>query len=209
MSVFYWHAGLMVVAWIVLIPAGALIARFFKVRPGQDPDKPDDRFWWNAHRVLQSAGAALAAAGAWVVFSELDGVIDWSVGHVQLGVAALALCAAQIFSSVLRGTKGGPTDTYADPDDPSTWRGDHYDMTLRRRAFELWHKNLGYISMALAVCAVWTGIELIGLPGWTKWALIAAVTAFVAAFIALTRHGRRIDTWRAIWGPLPRAPAKR
>ena len=202
MTVFLWHAALMAIAWLVLLPTGALIARFYKVRPRQRfPQQLDDKLWWNAHRLLQSAGAALAAYAFWVAYDALDDRIEWSLGHVQLGLAALGLCAAQLLSTLFRGTKGGPTDEFADPDDPLTWRGDHYDMTLRRRLFELWHKNLGYVSIALAVAAAWTGIELAGLPDWLAWALILLVLAFVAVFVMLTRKGRRVDTWLAIWGP--------
>ena len=43
-----WHARLMVLAWGVLLPLGALAARFFKVLPGQDwPRVLDARPWWH------------------------------------------------------------------------------------------------------------------------------------------------------------------
>ena len=32
----YWHARSMVLGWSVLLPLGILIARFFKIIPGQD-----------------------------------------------------------------------------------------------------------------------------------------------------------------------------
>ena len=202
MAVFYWHGAVMAVAWLVLLPAGVLIARFFKVRPGQDfPRQLDDQFWWHTHRILQFLGAGLAGLAAWWVYDARNGVIDWPLLHVQLGVAALALCAAQIVIPLFRGTKGGPTDEFADPEDPLTWRGDHYDMSLRRRLFEAWHKNCGYVAMILAVGAVWTGIELAGLEEWWKWGVVLSVGMFVALFIRFSRERRHVDTWLAIWGP--------
>lgn len=202
MTAFYWHGAMMAVAWLVLIPAGSLIARFYKVRPTQDyPNHVDDSFWWNAHRILQCAGAALAALAVWWAYDARGEVIDWQVAHVQLGIVALALCAAQLFSPFLRGSKGGPTDTYADPADPLTWRGDHYDMTLQRRVFEAWHKNFGYVAMLVAVAAAWTGIETAGLPDWWKFGIVLAVVTFLVVFVRLTRRWRRVDTWLAIWGP--------
>lgn len=202
MTAFYWHGAMMAVAWLVLIPAGAIIARFYKVRPSRNyPQEVDDQFWWHAHRVLQSLGAGLAALAVWWAYDARDGTIDWQVFHVQLGIAALALCAAQMLSPLLRGSKGGPSGEYADPADPLTWRGDHYDMTLQRRAFEAWHKNFGYVAMALATAAVWTGIETLGLEEWWKWGVAAAVTVFLTIFVRLSRQRRRIDTWLAIWGP--------
>lgn len=202
MAAFLWHGGLMAAAWLVLLPLGTLVARFYKVRPGQDwPRQLDDKWWWNWHRILQSAGAALSALAFWIVWQALDEQVDWAVPHVQLGLAVLGLCAAQLGSALLRGSKGGPTEKHADPADPWTWRGDHYDMTLRRRLFELWHKTLGYAALALAAAAAWTGIGLAGLPEWLKAGVGLAVLLFLVAFARLTRQGRRMDTWLAIWGP--------
>lgn len=205
MSPFLWHGGLMVLAWFVLLPGGALIARFFKVLPGQDfPAVLDSRAWWRAHLLLQYAGSAVAAAALWIAWDALDGVWDWSEPHVLIGTAVMALCALQVGSGLLRGTKGGPTDTHADPADPTTWRGDHYDMTLRRRLFEGWHKRAGYAAFLLALPAAWLGLQLVGAPPWTGLLLLAQAAAFVAVFAVLTRRGRRTDTWTAIWGPRKR-----
>ena len=202
MTAFYWHGAMMALAWLVLIPAGGLVARFFKVRPTQDfPAQLDDPLWWNTHRLTQTAGAALAAVAAWWAYDARDQVIDWQLSHVQLGIVTLSLCTAQMLSPLLRGTKGGPTDTYADPADPLTWRGDHYDMSLQRRLFEAWHKNFGYVAMLVALAALWTGIETAGLPDWWKLGVVAATAIYLAAFIHLTRRWRRVDTWLAIWGP--------
>ena len=104
-------------------------------------------------------------------------------------------------SGVLRGTKGGPTAIQADPHDPATWRGDHYDMTLRRRVFEAWHKRAGYIAFVLALPTAWLGLGLVAAPAWVHTLPLLAIAAFVATFIQLSRRGRRVDTWVAIWGP--------
>ncbi len=202
MTVLYWHAVLMVLAWLVLMPLGTLVARFYKVRPGRGfPQRLDDPFWWNAHRGLQSAGAAVALFAAWLVYDALGGEVDWAVTHVRFGLAALGLCAGQIASACIRGTKGGPTGEFADPADPLTWRGDHYDMTLHRRMFEAWHKVCGYLSIALACCAIWTGIDLALLPAWLVLPLGFVVACHGVVFARLSRKRRRVDTWQAIWGP--------
>ena len=201
MTIFYWHGAMMAVAWLVLFPAGVIVARFYKVRPGQDfPAVLDDPVWWNTHRITQSLGTALAAIAVWLAYDAL-GRVDWPLRHVQLGAVALALLATQMVSPLLRGTKGGPTDPHADPADPLTWRGDHYDMTLRRRLFEAWHKKFGYVAMAVAVAAVWTGIDTAGLGSWWKIAIVLAASVFVGAFVGLTRGHRRVTTWVAIFGP--------
>ena len=85
MSPFLWHGGLMLLAWFVLLPGGALVARFFKVLPGQDfPAVRDSRAWWRAHLLLQYAGSAVAAAALWMAWDALDGMgcAGWRVGLV-------------------------------------------------------------------------------------------------------------------------------
>ncbi len=205
MNAFLWHGLAMAVAWLVLLPAGALVARFFKVRRRQDyPYQLDDKVWWNTHRALQSLGAALAVWAAWIVWVELGRTVDWPVLHVRLGILALGSLAVQMVSPLLRGTKGGPTGTYADPYDPQTWRGDHFDMTPRRRVFEFVHKKLGYLGMAVAAGAVWTGIDAAGLADWWKLPVSLAVLVFAGLFAWFTVTRGRVDTWQAIWGPFER-----
>ena len=207
MSAFHWHGLMMAVAWLVLLPAGALVARFYKVLPGQDfPAVTDSKAWWRAHLLLQYGGTALAAAGLWTAWDALDGTWDLSNPHVLLGLVVMGLCAMQVVSAWLRGTKGGPTDIYADPADPGTWRGDHFDMTRRRRMFEGWHKRGGYLAFLLAIPTIWLGSGMVGLPWWLGLAPLASVAVFAAAYARLTRRGRRVDTWAAIWGSAPVLP---
>lgn len=202
MNPLLWHGAAMAAAWLVLLPAGALVARFFKVRPGQDyPYELDDKVWWNAHRAVQVAGTALAALGFWIAWEALGRELDGASGHVQLGMVALFLLAVQVLSPIWRGTKGGPTERHADPYDPETWGGDHFDMTVRRQVFEFLHKRMGYVGMAVAVCAAWTGIDLVGLGAWWKAGVVASVAGFAGLFGWFTAQGRRVDTWDAIWGP--------
>jgi len=204
-SSFHWHGLMMALAWLVLLPAGALVARFYKVLPRQDfPAVTDSKAWWRAHLLLQYGGTALAAAGLWAAWDALDGAWNLSNPHAVLGLAVMGLCAMQVVSAWLRGTKGGPTDTHADPADPGTWRGDHFDMTRRRRLFEGWHKRGGYLAFLLAVPATWLGVGLIGLPGWVQALPLVSAAVFAAAYARLTRRRRRVDTWAAIWGPSPK-----
>ncbi|MGL4239726.1 MAG: cytochrome b561 domain-containing protein, partial [Beijerinckiaceae bacterium] len=88
---------------------------------------------------------------------------------------------------------GGPTE-------PSV-RGDHYDMTARRRAFEHLHKSAGYLALALGVAAIVTGLWQANAPRWMWIALAAWWGLFLAAFVALQRRGLAFDTYQAIWGP--------
>lgn len=194
-----WHARCMVLAWGVLLPLGALLARFFKVTPRQDwPHTLDHRGWWHAHRALQWGGVLLMSLGAWLAWGHGHGASTAARLHAWGGWALCALGWLQIAGGLLRGTKGGPGEPQL--------RGDHYDMTPRRRAFERAHKSLGWLAVALAVAVIALGLDIADAPRWMALALAAWWLAFGALFAVLQSRGRCIDTYQAIWGPDPAHP---
>jgi hypothetical protein len=188
-----WHGRLMVAAWGFLLPLGVLIARFFKVLPRQHwPDEIDSRVWWRSHLALQYTGGLvmLAGLGSLVIGGHWRGA-----GHVHglMGYAVLALGVAQFLAGWLRGTKGGPTEPEV--------RGDHYDMTMRRRIFEHFHKTAGYTALLLAIAAILTGLWHANAPRWMALLLAGWWLLFVMTYVLLQNRGRAIDTYQAIWGP--------
>jgi Eukaryotic cytochrome b561 len=188
-----WHGRLMVVAWGFLLPLGVLIARFFKILPRQHwPDEIDNRVWWRSHLVLQYVGGLmmLAGLGSLVTGGHLRGATHV---HGLLGYAVVALGVSQFLAGWLRGSKGGPTEPEV--------RGDHYDMTPRRRVFETFHKATGYAALLLACAAILTGLWQANAPRWMGLLLIGWWLLFVAAYVLLQTRGRAIDTYQAIWGP--------
>lgn len=201
MDPFVLHGLLMASAWLALLPAGVLIARFFKVTKNQDwPNELDNQFWWHAHRWLNYGGITLATLGIIVIWTTLDG-LRFTGWHGWLGLATFALGWLQVVSAWMRGSKGGPTEAGADPADPTTWRGDHFDMTPRRRRFEAWHKQAGYLALALSVPTAWLGLAMIGAPIWLQALPWLSAAVFLLLFYRLTREGRWIDTHEAIFGP--------
>ena len=193
----------MIAAWLLLLPAGATIARFCKVTPRQDwPRVLDNQLWWRLHRILQYAGVGCALAGL-VIAWRATGDLDASLLHVQVGLASIALASLQIASTWFRGSKGGPTGKGADPRRPETWRGDHYDMTRRRRRFELWHKSFGWLSILIAPVAAVLGLRLSGWPPMLCGAALLLALAQAALFTLFAWSSRRIGTYQAIWGPDP------
>ena len=196
----YWHARLMVLSWGVLLPAGALMARYFKVLPSQNwPSTLDNKSWWHVHQALQWLGMTLAVLGAIVVWQlHTPLVAPLAQMHQLAGWALLVLGAMQILGGLLRGTKGGPTD--------KQYRGDHYDMTKRRIWFERLHKGLGWMSLLLAMAVMGLGLLLADAPRWMP--LVLGVWWLVLASLAWRwqRQGRCIDTYQAIWGPDHRHP---
>ena len=196
-----WHGRFMVAAWAIALPLGVLAARYFKVMPRQAwPDELDNKTWWHWHRILQTAGVLLMTVGCWFAMGHVHGEIALARFHRWLGWSLVAGGWLQVIGGIWRGSKGGPQPG-AHPDNGDVLRGDHYDMTGRRRLFEWIHKIVGTLAIFLAVVAIGMGLVLADAPRW-----MAIVLAFWWVALALLarywqRAGRCIDTYQAIWGP--------
>jgi len=201
-----WHARFMIAAWVILIPLGVLLARFFKIWPGQDwPRELDNPRWWHLHLLLQILGATASAIGMTLILIFLDGAIAIGTPHRAFGWATILFLCVQILGGILRGTKGGPT--YPAPD--GSWRGDHYDMTTRRRVFEYIHKYCGYLTLGLAAMAVLSGLWDANAPVWMWLAVTTWWIGFLLIFALFQSRGLAVDTYQAIWGTDDRLPGNR
>jgi hypothetical protein len=190
----YWHARCMVLGWGVLLPLGVLVARFFKVMPGQDwPLVVDNKTWWHAHRLLQYGGVLLMLIGLLLAWGHAAGESAIAQAHRYLGWTVVVLGLGQIVLAWSRGSKGGPTGNQL--------QGDHYDMTPWRLAFERLHKWGGYAALLLALVVIVLGLVVADAPRW-MWLLLSLWwLALGVAGYALQVQGRCIDTYQAIWGP--------
>ncbi len=196
-----WHGRLMVLAWGVLIPLGVVVARYFKVTPGQDwPRELDNALWWRSHLACQYLGGLAMIAGFLMIW--------WSGGsagtawlHRALGYCVLGFGALQFVAGWLRGSKGGPTD--------SALRGDHYDMTRRRILFEHVHRSVGYLAVATGAVTIMTGLWAANAPRWMPLALGLWWGLLIVAAIRLEAQGRHMSSYLAIWGPDPAHPGNR
>ena len=195
-----WHARTMVLAWGVLAPLAVLMARFFKVMPGQDwPREVDNQIWWRSHWMGQSLVVGLSVIGLVLVLpSELSAMSL----HNWMGYAVLCGAIVQIALGFLRGSKGGPTA----PDAGGSLRGHHYDMTSWRLTFEGLHKSIGYATLLLAVATILAGLWKANGPVWMWGVIILWWTALLSVFIVLQKRGMAVDTYQAIWGTDPAHP---
>lgn len=192
-----WHARLMVLAWGGCVPIGILAARFFKIWPGQSwPKELDNLTWWHTHRICQYGGAVLMVIALGLILTAPPLAVLHGY-HAWFGWIVLSLALVQIASGVLRGSKGGPSETEGEEILP----GDHYDMTRHRLVFEYIHKFAGYVAVLLSVVAILTGLYQANGPNWMWIGLLLWWSLLLSAFIAFQRRGMAVDTYEAIWGP--------
>jgi hypothetical protein len=200
-----WHARCMVLGWGVLLPLGALLARYFKVLPKQNwPTELDNKLWWHGHQALQWAGVLVMSVGVGLAWGQGGGANAAAQWHALGGWALVLLGWLQVAAALARGSKGGPSDPKA-PD----LRGDHYDMSPRRIWFERWHKGLGWLVLLAAWGLIALGLFLVDAPRWMALTLAAWWLALAGAAWHWQRAGRCIDTYQAIWGPDPIHPGNR
>ena len=197
-----WHARLMTLAWVVIFPTGILIARFAKITPRQEwPKQLDNQVWWHSHWALQSIGGIGVITALWLVWDSPEpGITAWL--HRTMGWTVVSFCAMQFLAGWLRGSKGGPTDLAGD----GSMKGDHFDMTYRRLAFEYMHKFLGYFALFLSWTTAGLGLWYVNAPIWMWLVLSLWIVVLFIAFILLQKKGLAIDTYQAIWGPDPELP---
>ncbi|MCV0427353.1 MAG: cytochrome b561 domain-containing protein, partial [Roseibium sp.] len=162
------HAVLMFVVWFVLVPIAVMFLRFGKIPPSTYGIPRGTSKWawpelcWTFHKLALYFAIFLAVAGA--AFAVLlSGGFSGTL-HAQFGLAATALGVVQIVSAWFRGSHGGRKDPAADPQERSTWGGDHFDMTPQRWWFEAYHKTAGYFALFCAGGAVATGLSQFWMP---------------------------------------------
>ncbi|MDP2410717.1 MAG: cytochrome b561 domain-containing protein [Pseudolabrys sp.] len=204
-----YHAILMVGVWIVLVPLCIITIRYGKPKPTLNGIREQVRlknavwWWFSVHKFGLYLAVVLSLAGLAAAVTVSRG-FSGSV-HAIFGIMTIVLGCLQVISGLLRGTHGGRNYHTAVPDDPSTWRGDHYDMTPRRRKFEAYHRTAGYFAGFFAVGAVASGLMQYPMPVLGTAILIFALFVLLLC-IALEYKGLRYDGYRAAHGYNPEHP---
>lgn len=203
-----WHGRLMVTAWAVFAPLAILVARYFKVTPGQDwPRVVGNSFWFLWHRGLGYLIMATTIAAVGLIALAYGPIGPINGLHAAFGWITTALVIAIVAGTLARGTHGGPVHPMTkQPMPPDKWFGDHFNMTPRRIVFEYTHKFGGAALLVISIAATYSGLARADAPRWmfvtlSLWWLCVAVAALV-----LQRQGRGLDTYQAIWGPSPDLP---
>lgn len=203
------HAILMFTIWFVVVPISVLLLRFGKIPPSTygiprgTPKWAWPEFVWSLHKHLLYA-AIFFALGGFALALLLSGGFSGTL-HAWLGTATIGLGTLQIVSSWYRGSHGGRKNPAADPEDRTTWGGDHFDMTPQRWWFEAYHKTAGYFALFCAGGAVATGLSQFWMPGIAIAFGVIVLLAFVAA-VVLQGRGHKHDTYFSVYGNHPEHP---
>ncbi|HEY6023017.1 MAG TPA: cytochrome b561 domain-containing protein [Pseudolabrys sp.] len=199
----------MVGIWFVLVPLCIITIRYGKPKPTAYGIREEIRlsngawWWFSVHKFGFYFAIGLSLVGLGLALTVSRG-FSGSV-HSMFGLSTIVLGCLQVVSAWLRGTHGGRYYFKADPDDPATWHGDHFDMTPRRRMFEAYHKTAGYFAGFCAVGAVASGLMQYPMPVFTGTILTGALVILVLC-IVLEHKGLRYDGYRAAFGNNPDHP---
>ena len=204
-----YHATFMVLVWLVLVPAAIVSLRYYKPKPTfkglTKRIKPFEPTWafFNFHKYGLYAAIGLSTLGFLVAV-----LVSWGFSgtvHSFFGIATVTLGILQGVSAYNRGGHGGRHYEKNDPNNPDTWRGDHFDMTPRRKKFEAYHKTVGYFTMFCVVGAISSG--LVQYPiSWLAGSVGALLVLLVLWAVIKEYQGTVYDTYRAAFGTDPDAP---
>ncbi len=204
-----YHAILMFVLWFLIVPVGIFVIRYFKPEPTtygieKGTGKLDKKLlWWTIHYYFLYSAIGFSLAGiSFAIF--VSGGFSGTL-HAVFGISTVIFGCLQIFSAWFRGSHGGKHGVDSHPDEPDTWRGDHFDMTPQRKRFETYHKTAGYFTLLLALGTVISGL----LQFWIVEIAVALVVILMAGLlvsIILELKGYRQDTYRSVYGDHPEHP---
>ncbi|KAJ3681209.1 hypothetical protein LUZ60_015698 [Juncus effusus] len=152
------HGILNGVSWGILIPLGAMIARYVRVFEAADPA------WFYMHVSCQLAGYGLGVAG-WAtginLGKESKGITFTT--HRNIGIAIFALATLQIFALFLRPNKDNKFRFY----------------------WNIYHHSVGYTVIILGAINIFRGLTILQSADKWRYAYIAVICILVLVAIIL------------------------
>jgi hypothetical protein len=176
------HGSLMFLAWGVLLPLGAVSSRLCRnVKPSSGPNAR----WFCMHWVLQLSGyvSMIAAAITAVVLVANRGGGHFDSPHKALGLVVLLLATMLVLAGKFRPGK---------------------DAAIRA-TWALMHKGGGWLTLAVAVVAILTGLVAAGAdPGLAgAGAALASIGLVVACLGTLAGVGQNKTAATPVTKPAP------
>lgn len=155
------HGIINVVGWGILMPIGAMIARYLKMFKSADPA------WFYLHAFCQSSGYIIGVAG-WATGLKLgsDSPGVERTPHRRIGIALFCLGTLQVFALLLRPKK------------------DH----KYRKYWNVYHYATGYTVIILTIVNIFKGFDILQPADKWKHAYIAVIASLggIAAVLEVT-----------------------
>jgi hypothetical protein len=140
------HAIIMFIAWGLLLPFGALWARYARHLP--------DALWFKVHRVTQYSGFTISLGGIILGYSMVYEQFLF-LTHSIIGTLIMLFSAAQVVGAFFRPHK--------EENEP---------VTTARKVFEIFHHWNGRCLLVIAVVQIYLGISAIGYLEKQFWVII-------------------------------------
>lgn len=147
-NVFLVHGVLMIIGWGLLLPSGAIIAKFGRHRGDS---------WFMAHRICQILGLIIALIGFVIALNNSQALGDTNsktlnYPHAIMGVTVMAMGLAQ------------PLNAFVRPHDKP--KGEK--KTTTRIVWEVVHKGFGWSAIFLAVVTISFGTTIVAEPSQSR-----------------------------------------
>ncbi|XP_042394237.1 cytochrome b561 and DOMON domain-containing protein At5g47530-like [Zingiber officinale] len=152
------HGVVNAISWGILLPIGAIIARYMKVFKSADPA------WFYLHVACQCSGYIIGLSG-WILGLQLgsDSKGITYHKHRNLGIAIFTLATVQVFALFLRPNK------------------DH----KHRLFWNIYHYAIGYGVIVMSIVNIFEGFDILDPEKKWKNAYIAIIATLGAVALAL------------------------
>lgn len=136
------HGSLMMIGWGLLLPSGAIIAKFFKHRP--------NGLWFKLHRSIQIVGLSLALIGWIIALTQFNVFGDKGFNNYRHGIMGMIVMVLGLLQ---------PLNAFFRPHPPSTdQNGESVAApTTARIMWEYFHKGSGWLAVVLAIPTIALG----------------------------------------------------
>uniref|UniRef100_A0A0C9QQ22 Cytochrome b561 and DOMON domain-containing protein n=1 Tax=Wollemia nobilis TaxID=56998 RepID=A0A0C9QQ22_9CONI len=143
------HGVLNVVSWGIMMPIGAMIARYAKTFESADPA------WFYLHAFCQSSGYIIGVSG-WATGLKLGSYSNREdKSHRKIGIALFALGTLQVFALLLRPTRDHKLRVY----------------------WNVYHHSVGYTVIVLSIVNIFKGFDILDPEKKWKHAYIAVIAS--------------------------------
>lgn len=166
------HGSMMLIGWGFLLPAGIIIARFFKHRP--------NGLWFKIHRACQVTGLLFATVGWIIALTSFSVFGDKGLNNYRHGIMGMVTMIMGLLQ---------PLNAFFRPHNPEEGE----TKSSRRLVWEIYHKGAGWATVLLAIGTVVLGTTILPNSNDSKaflFAYIGCLSILLIGFVLIKRDQR-------------------